>query len=89
MIPPFLLYVRPPKSRVGCWFPLILLWPVLVFVAIVGTVVGLLMALPYLGTSRARRYALLTPAWWRVVCALRGLRVDVRDETGGIGLAVK
>jgi len=81
MCPPSILRVRIHKQRrrFGLWLPLFLIWPV---VLVLGLVVWplLLICAVVLWPSRWGRPLLLGgPAIFALLCALRGLEVEVKQ----------
>ncbi len=91
-LPPMFVLIRIGKNgRRGfpLWLPILLAWP---FIAAMGALAALLVVLVMLVKgSGARRIALIAIATWRValvVCALRGLRVRVRDNDRPIDIGV-
>lgn len=78
MIPPALLRLRWRGSSGGwptLWLPLFLLWPLLSIVLALAAIGVLLLAIAA-QVSLARAGELFASAY-RVLCALRGTRVDV------------
>jgi len=79
MIPPMLMKLRlkeEGKRGIRLWLPLILLWPVALLV--------FLLVLPFLVLvsvfhSKSRRMIIALPSLYRMICSLRGLRVEVED----------
>ena len=78
MIPPLFLYAR--VGRFHLPLPVLLLWPLLLVLLLLSTLV--LPFVPLRGTTAGAR-ARLPLAAWRMLAALRGLRVDVRPAGGG------
>ena len=78
MIPPMVMWIR--FHWFGVWIPLFLAWPIMLVLWV------LLLPFVLLGmavTGRAPRFwkvLRLTAATYETVCALRGLRVDVRSD---------
>ena len=79
IIPPMLLRVRVQsgRRRFGVWLPLFLLWPPVFLLAL--ALFPLLLALAVLlwPWGWGRTLLLTGPAIFRMVCALRGLLIDV------------
>jgi hypothetical protein len=73
MMPPLFIYVR--IGRVPLPLPALLLWPLLLALLVLSTLV--LPFVPLRGTTAEAR-ARLPLALWRTLAALRGLQVDVR-----------
>lgn len=79
ILPPSILRLRlrrPKRRGVNLVLPLILIWPIVLALALVLWPVGLVVAVRY-GKLRAAVRAL--PCVFIVMCALRGLRIDVVD----------
>ncbi len=91
MIPPMVMSVR-IRSRgqrgFGIWLPLFLLWIAVVLLAlpllVLAVFADLILALA--GSRISVTGAMLT--LWRVVCELRGLRVEVSSPKGGTEVKV-
>ena len=77
MIPPVLIYLR--IGHVPLPLPVVLLWPLLLALLVLSAVV--LPFVPLRSTTVSTR-ARLPFALYRMLAALRGLRVDVREAHG-------
>ncbi|MCP4641255.1 MAG: hypothetical protein GY851_12510 [bacterium] len=93
MIPPILAHIRllrHDKCNLGCWLPLVLLWPLLAALALVAAVLGLIAGtiMAVFGNQWARAIAFGTPALWRILAALRGLGVELKEADKN-GLAIR
>lgn len=79
MLPPVFLRVRVQgdKRRIRLWIPLIVLWPVIAVVVLLGTPVALLVAARSGHLARGRSVLLAGPLLLYVLASLRGLRFDV------------
>ena len=90
MWPPSILRIRiaeKPGRGFGLWVPLFLFWPLLVLVPLLAPVV--IVASPRLRRRSSVKSVLLSgPYLLDAFCAVRGLRVDVRDEQGGVSIAL-
>ena len=77
--PSFLtIRIRGRRRGFGCWIPLLLIWPILL---LLGLVLTLLMLAVSLLTWRARYWRpliLAGPAFFRLLAAFRGLKVDAQ-----------
>ena len=82
MIPPVL--VRLHVGRLRLWLPVILLWPLWGLIFILGIVVAPL----FLVFRRGRRWLRVGIAGCRMLCALRGLEVQVRHGQDGVRIKV-
>ncbi len=85
MIPPILMRIR--IRRIGLWLPVFLVWPILL--------VLWLLLLPFVlvwavATGRLRRgwLMVLAPVVYRVICAMRGFQVDVRDDQNTVQISI-
>ncbi len=79
MLPPMFLRLRVQgdKRRIRLWIPLIVLWPVVVVVVLLGTPVALLVAACSGHRARSRSVLLAGPLLLYVLASLRGLRCNV------------
>ena len=79
MLPPMFLRVRVQgdKRRIRLWIPLIVLWPLVVVVVLLGTPVALLVAARSAPRARSRSVLLAGPLLLYVLASLRGLRCNV------------
>lgn len=79
MLPPVLLRVRieDGKRRIRLWLPLVVLWPVVGLVAILGTPVMVLTAALYWRRGYGRPVLLAGPLLLYALASLRGLRCNV------------
>lgn len=82
ILPPAILrlsIVDNGRRVIGLWLPLFLLWPLMLAVV---AALPVLMAVGLFIPRRMRlRRALLSSWWWvTAFCALRGLRIDVKDR---------
>ena len=86
MFPPSILRVRvlDDDSRVNLWIPLVLIWPLVVAVYLLLLPFVLVAALLTWPSGRGRLILMGGPALFRLYCALRGLRVDVREPNQSV-----
>ena len=80
MLPPVFLKVRVQndKRRIRLWVPLIVLWPVIAVVVLLGTPIAVLVAATHSGHRAQGRSVLLAgPLLLYVLASLRGLRFSV------------
>ena len=86
MMPPALLYLRVPRPgrrTLALWLPIFVLWPfvgVLAAVACAALPAVLLVAVPFGKAGVVLRCARLLPCVLSLLCALRGLRVQVAEQ---------
>ncbi len=77
MIPPVLIAVRAGKLLVPV--PVILLWPLILLLLAIGALVLPFVRIPETGPAER---AMLSFHIYRILGALRGLRVDVQSSRG-------
>ena len=79
MLPPMFLRLRVQndKRRIRLWIPLIVLWPLVFVVVLLGTPVALLVAARSGQRARSRSVLLAGPLLLYVLASLRGLRCNV------------
>ena len=79
MLPPMFLRLRVQgdKRRIRLWIPLIVLWPVVFVVVLLGTPVALLVAARSGHRAQVRSVLLAGPLFLYVLASLRGLRCNV------------
>jgi hypothetical protein len=71
--------VRNKNTKFGIWIPLFLIFPVVVILMIALAPLALLAAIIVLPFGYART-VLCAPALYSVICAMRGLEVDVAGD---------
>ena len=77
--PCFLTFrIRGKRRRFGCWFPLILIWLPLLVLALALAPFAVLASILLWPTRYGRLLLLVGPAAYRLLAALRGLKVDVQ-----------
>ena len=91
IIPPLLLRVRvqSDRRRFGLWLPLFLLWPPVFLFGLALFPLVLVVAVVLWPWGWGRTLLLIGPATFRLVCALRGLRVDVHDPPERVYIAFR
>ncbi len=79
MLPPLLLRLRiqDDKRRIRLWIPLIVLWPLIAVVVLLGTPVAVLLAAHSGRRAQSRSVLLAGPLLLYVLASLRGLRCNV------------
>ena len=89
--PPSLLRIRihNAERRFGLWLPLILLWPPIVLITLALFPIGLVLAAVLWRSGWGRPLLLSGPSFFRLFCALRGLRIDVQDQTERVHISFK
>lgn len=91
MIPPWLARVELPRRggrQWRFWFPLILLWPLLLVVGPVVILGALGLALSRGGPDRLGSSLRIVPVVWEVLTALGGLKVKVESDDGPIRIEI-
>jgi len=84
MWPPMLLHFhihRPHRRSFGFWFPLFLVWLLLLAIALPLAPLLLLTALVLWPTGWGRPLLLIGPAVARCICMLRGLEIDIEKPS--------
>lgn len=76
--PPCIMHVKikNPDTKFGLWLPLFLIYPIIAVILIALAPLALLAALIVLPLGYARA-VLCAPALFSVICAMRGLEVDI------------
>ena len=90
MLPPMLLRVRVQgdKRRIRLWIPVIVLWPVIAVVVLLGTPVAVLIAARSGHRPRSRSILLAGPLLLYVLASLRGLRCDVTSGEDRVFISI-
>jgi hypothetical protein len=81
--PPLLLHLRLPSREgfLGLWLPWFLVYPILLALMLIALPFILVAAIFLVPGGRARPLLMAGPYIWRLLFALRGLKMDI--ETGG------
>jgi hypothetical protein len=87
--PPLLLCLGIGKRRFPIWLPLFLLWPVAVAVAIALLPLGLLLLLILWFFGWGKLVFLTGPRLLSVLCALRGLEVNLDKGNSSVLIVFK
>ena len=90
MLPPMFLRVRVQgdKRRIRLWIPLIVLWPVILVVVLLGMPVAVLVASRSGHRARSRSMLLAGPLLLYVLASLRGLRFDVASGEDRVFISI-
>ena len=90
MLPPMFLRLRVhnDKRRIRLWIPLIVLWPLVFVVVLLGTPVALLVAARSGHRARSRSVLLAGPLLLYVLASLRGLRCDVASGEDRVFISI-
>ena len=90
MLPPMFLRLRVQgdKRRIRLWIPVILLWPVVFVVVLLGTPVALLVATRSGHRARSRSVLLAGPLLLDVLASLRGLRCNVASGEDRVFISI-
>lgn len=86
MIPPALLYLNFRPGHRGWWLPFFLLWPLFLLAALLILPVWLLACLVLIWFPAGRAILALPLAFYRMLCSLRGLIVDVQDGAENVSV---
>lgn len=83
ILPPSILRlrIRGERHRFGLWLPLILIWTVFLVLALAIAPLVLVTAVVLWPMGWGRPLLLVGPAIFRIFCSLRGLEIDVQDES--------
>lgn len=83
ILPPSILRlrIRGEGHRFGLWLPLILVWPIFLALALALAPLVLVTAAVLWPMGWGRSLLLVGPAIVRIFCSLRGLEIDVQDES--------
>jgi hypothetical protein len=78
--PPMLMRLKviDPERRVNLWLPLFLVWIFILIVAIALSPLIVVLVILLWPWGWGEMLLLLGPAVYRILCALRGLSVDIR-----------
>lgn len=89
--PPSLLgfRVRNGKMGFGLWLPLFLIWPPVVLVALAMLPLVFLLSLLLWPTGWGRTVLFIGPWFFRMLCAVRGLVIDVKSGTSRVYIVVR
>ena len=90
MMPPALLRVRvqSDKRRIRLWIPLVLLWPVVAVVVLLGTPVAVLAAAFSRYRGRSRWVLLAGPLLLYALTSLRGLRISATSDEERVFISI-
>jgi hypothetical protein len=89
-LPPVLMHVKIQgvNGKFGFWLPLFLLIPLALVVLIILSPL-ILIGIIVLWPSRWGKLALHSlPASWRILCAMRGLKVDIHNPGESVFISV-
>ena len=86
MIPPMMMWFR--FRWFAFWLPLFILWPIALLLWLLFLPLVMLSMLVTGRISRFWRVIRLSLATYEVVCAMRGLRIDVRTGTTTFQIAL-
>ena len=80
--PPLVLCLGVPRQRcrVSLWLPLFLVWPVAAAVVVVLAPLGLITAAILWPFGWGKTVLFIGPGLYQCLCALRGLKVDVKQR---------
>ena len=83
IFPPSILQlsIRREEHRIGLWLPLVLIWPVFLVLALAIAPLVLVGAAVLWPIGWGRPLLLIGPAVFRIFCSLRGLELNLQDES--------
>ena len=89
--PPSLLRIRIQngRRRFGLWLPLILLWPPIVLITLALFPIVLVSAAVLWRRGWGRPLLLSGPLFFGLFCALRGLRIDIKNQQEWVYISFK
>ena len=89
--PPSLLGIRIRNANrgFGLWLPLFLLWPPFVLAALAMLPLVLLLTLLLWPMGWGKTMLLIGPWFFRMICAFRGLLIDVRSSTSRVYIVIR
>ena len=90
MLPPVVIGIgfRKPGEENGLrvWIPFVLLWPVVLLLALLTVAVTIPVLTVAVPLGYGRPVALAVPCLLRVMCSLRGLRIEASGRAGDVYL---
>ena len=83
IFPPSILQlsIRREGHPIGLWLPLVLIWPVFLVLALAIAPLVLVGAAVLWPIGWGRPLLLIGPAVFRIFCSLRGLELNLQDES--------
>ncbi len=90
MLPPALLRLRiqSGKRRIRLWIPLVLLWPAVVLMVILGTPVVVLAAAFCWHRGWGRPILVAGPVLLYTLASLRGLHIDLDSDGDRVSISI-
>ncbi len=79
--PPLLLHLRIPSKNegfIGLWLPWFLVYPILLLLMLIALPFVLIAAIFMVPAGRARPLIMAGPYLWRLLFAMRGLKLDIQ-----------
>jgi hypothetical protein len=78
--PPLLLHLRVPSGDgfIGLWLPWFLIYPVLLLLMLIALPVVIILAIILVPAGKARPLVMAGPYVWRLLFAMRGLKLDIQ-----------
>ena len=80
--------IRHHDRRFGFWLPLFLAWPPIFVVGLALLPFFLVLAIVLWPFGRARPFLLIWPLLFRLLCALRGLVIDVESPSKQVSIGI-
>lgn len=89
MIPPAFIYVKTGrKGRMGFWIPVILLWPLIFTLAVLGIPAAGAAELVLRPFGKGKGLFRGAAGAYQVLCAFRRLRIDVRNASETVSIRI-
>lgn len=87
MFPPSILYMRKARQKqrdILLPIPLFLLWPIVAAVALILAPFAIVNYIIFASPGSRLKVLAIAPGLYTLICGLRGLRIDVRNEKDNI-----
>ena len=91
MCPPMIMSIRirKPRTHFTIWLPFFLILPILLVIALLLAPFVLVLALALWHRGWGKPLILAAPLIYNVICAMRGMKVDVKDHSEHVRISVK
>lgn len=91
MLPPILMKLRiaeESKSKFALWIPLVLFWPFLLLLLVIILPFYIIAFIGLIWTKKGRAILHIPFAFYELLCAVRGLHVDVNDKDDKVKIII-
>ncbi len=91
MIPPYLMKIKVienGRKKVGLWLPVFLVWPLMLIFALILTPLLFMASLFLIWRRKFRALLKAIPRFYAVICAARGLDVEVESENENVYITI-